>query len=118
MRIGFHSSQLGLRGTEIAMYDYAKYNRELLGNESVIIYPTESANNDIDVKIKFTKQFSLYGYYGIGTLFGDKIYHLYQGRVGVNVELFKNRCNQILEGHFDKSQMYSSLREFNGKVVD
>lgn len=59
-----------------------------------------------------------YGYYGIGTLFGDKIYHLYQGRVGVNVELFKNRCNQILEGHFDKSQMYSSLREFNGKVVD
>jgi hypothetical protein len=59
-----------------------------------------------------------YGYYGIGTLFGDRIYHLYQGRVGVNVELFKKRCNQILSGSFDKSEMHSSIKEFNGKVVD
>ena len=59
-----------------------------------------------------------YGYYGIGTLFGDRIYHLYQGRVGVNVELFKKRCNQILEGNFDKSEMHSFMKEFNGKVVD
>ena len=37
MKIAFHSNQLGLRGTEIALFDYAYYNRELLGNESIII---------------------------------------------------------------------------------
>ena len=37
LRIGFHSNQLGLRGTDVALYDYAWFNRELLGNQSVII---------------------------------------------------------------------------------
>lgn len=37
MRIAFHSYQLGERGTEICLYKYAKYNREILGNESIII---------------------------------------------------------------------------------
>jgi hypothetical protein len=37
MKVAFHSYQLGERGTEICLYKYAKYNREILGNESVII---------------------------------------------------------------------------------
>ena len=36
-KIAFHSYQLGDRGTEICLYKYAKYNREILGNESIII---------------------------------------------------------------------------------
>ena len=36
-KIAFHSNQLCLRGTEIALYDYAKYSEELLNNESIII---------------------------------------------------------------------------------
>ena len=36
MNIGFLSNQIGLRGTEVAMFDYAKYNEELLGNNSII----------------------------------------------------------------------------------
>jgi hypothetical protein len=36
-KIAFHSYQLGQRGTEVAMYKYAKYNQEILGNESVIV---------------------------------------------------------------------------------
>jgi len=48
MKIAFHSYQLGERGTEICLYKYAKYNREILGNESVIIStssrPMPSAN--------------------------------------------------------------------------
>ena len=38
MKIGFHTNHLSLRGTEIAVYDYALHNQELLGNESVIFY--------------------------------------------------------------------------------
>jgi len=37
MKIAFHSYQLGERGTEICLYKYAKYNKEILGNESIII---------------------------------------------------------------------------------
>lgn len=37
MKIAFHSNQLSLRGTEVAIYDYARYNEELLGNESIIL---------------------------------------------------------------------------------
>jgi len=37
MKIAFHSNQLSLRGTEVALYDYARYNEGLLGNESIII---------------------------------------------------------------------------------
>lgn len=33
----FHSNQLGDRGTEICLYKYAKYNRDILGNRSIII---------------------------------------------------------------------------------
>ena len=62
MRIGFHSEQLGIRGTEVALYDYAKYNRELLGNESIILYPSNASSNDPSIKVKFSKQFSVYGY--------------------------------------------------------
>jgi hypothetical protein len=36
MRIAFHSNQLSLRGTEVSMYDFGKYNEEILNNESVI----------------------------------------------------------------------------------
>jgi hypothetical protein len=35
--VAFHSYQLGERGTEIHMYNLAKYNQEILGNESIII---------------------------------------------------------------------------------
>lgn len=37
MKISFHSNQLGLRGTEVSLFNYARYNEEVLGNESIII---------------------------------------------------------------------------------
>jgi hypothetical protein len=55
MKIAFHSEQLAYRGTEVAMYDYAKYNEEILGNESIII-----ANADpklLPAYDKFKKRF-------------------------------------------------------------
>ena len=37
IKVAFHSYQLGKRGTEDALYKYAKYNKEILGNESIIV---------------------------------------------------------------------------------
>ena len=44
MKVAFHTNQMCLRGTEIAIYDYAKYNREFLNNESIIFC---NANNEL-----------------------------------------------------------------------
>lgn len=59
MKIAFHSNQLGIRGTEIALYDYAYYNREILGNESVII---SDANADLTTLDKFKLEFEVFLY--------------------------------------------------------
>ena len=39
-KIFFHTNTICHRGTTTAILDYAKYNQELLGNESIIVYPT------------------------------------------------------------------------------
>jgi hypothetical protein len=33
IKIGFWSNQLGERGTDIALYDYAYYNQKIFGNK-------------------------------------------------------------------------------------
>ena len=37
LRVGFFANQLSLRGTEVAMYDYADLNETILGNQSIIM---------------------------------------------------------------------------------
>jgi hypothetical protein len=59
MKIAFHSNQLGIRGTEIALYDYALGNRDILGNESIII---SDANSDLSTLDKFRLQFPVFLY--------------------------------------------------------
>lgn len=39
MKVAFHSSYLGYRGTEVALMDYALGNQEVLGNESLFLMP-------------------------------------------------------------------------------
>lgn len=38
MKVLFHTNTLNYRGTTVAVTDYAKYNQDILGNESVIVY--------------------------------------------------------------------------------
>ena len=38
MKILFHANTLNFRGTTVAVNDYARYNEEILGNESIIAY--------------------------------------------------------------------------------
>jgi glycosyltransferase involved in cell wall biosynthesis len=42
VRILFHAEQLNYRGTTNSILDYAHYNQEILGNESVIVYSRET----------------------------------------------------------------------------
>ena len=61
MKIGFHTQTISLRGTEIALYDYAFHNQALLNNESIIFYKSQS-KVDADVLNKFQAQFHVVAY--------------------------------------------------------
>lgn len=50
-----------------------------------------------------------YGYYGIGTVFVDQIYHLFQSRTAENIELFVKRCDELLEKKLDLSSFKSCV---------
>lgn len=58
MRIAFIENHLNVRGTSVAMYDYAHFNETLLGNESFIITrPYHMVANNIDVDENIYKKF-------------------------------------------------------------
>jgi hypothetical protein len=57
MKIIFHANQLSIRGTEVALYDYAHFNEVFFGNESIIIAPKNAFFNDKQTIFKFSKRF-------------------------------------------------------------
>lgn len=57
MNVLFHDNQLCVRGTSIALYDYARYNEEILGNNSFIAFDRNSRFNDVPAIEKFMKRF-------------------------------------------------------------
>lgn len=67
MRVLFHANTLNYRGTTVAVTDYARYNQEILGNESVIAY-NDSLGYDKDmgseqaVVDSLKKSFNVIGY--------------------------------------------------------
>ena len=62
VKIAFHDNQLCERGTTISLYDYALYNRTILGNESIIFYDGLDKRNVPEVIEKFKKEFKLFPY--------------------------------------------------------
>jgi hypothetical protein len=59
MKILFHTNQLNLRGTTTAILDYAKYNQEILGNESIICYDETNPWNESGVYDEIKKTFNV-----------------------------------------------------------
>ena len=59
-----------------------------------------------------------FGYYGIGTVFANSVYHLYQGRYQQNADLYKLRCEQVVSGTFTTDGMFSSADFYQGKICN
>lgn len=67
MRVLFHTNTLNFRGTTVAITDYAKYNQEILGNESVIVYNSSlgyerDMGSEQFIVDELKKQFNVVGY--------------------------------------------------------
>lgn len=67
MRVAFWDNQLCERGTSVAVFDYAFYNKYLLGNESIIFYEKKNVYNVNKVITKFENTFpdDVYGVFSI-----------------------------------------------------
>ena len=67
MRTLFHTNTLNYRGTTVAVRDYARYNQEILGHESVIAYCKTNGiekdmGNEYAVIEALEKEFQVVGY--------------------------------------------------------
>lgn len=68
MKIALHDNSLSLRGTTVAIYDWAFWLREYLELEPIIMYDTQHPANNNGVVNKFQKQFSVFGYSNISQI--------------------------------------------------
>ena len=67
MNILFHANTINYRGTTVAITDYARYNQEILGNESIIAYcktngTEKDMGNEQAVIDELSKEFKVVGY--------------------------------------------------------
>lgn len=81
---------------------------------------------ELRLKMNFPKTFqgvpqggiwrlSGYGYYGVGTVYDDKYYHLWQSRFKQNIELFQDTCECVLRGDLASiKRTYDCRSEYAG----
>lgn len=62
MKIAFHDNSLCLRGTTVAIYDWAYWTRHYLNVDPIIMYNLNNQHNDDGVIQKFSNQFPVFGY--------------------------------------------------------
>lgn len=104
-KIAFHSNQIGLRGTEVALYDYAYYNREILKNESIIV---SNKNSNLDALKKFESQFEVFLYDSPEEI--DKIVTdnnvdiFYAQKAGEKDNIFSTKCKNVVHAVFPNHQ--------------
>lgn len=117
MKIAFHSNQLGLRGTEVSLYDYAIGNRDILGNESIII---SDAKADLTTLDKFRAQFPVYLYNDFSEvekiIDQEKIDAFYIQKAGFNdgklVKNAKNLVHTVFKHNEPHGEVYAYISEW------
>jgi len=70
------------------------YELEEKGMTYKALYPTHYYNPPKEGLWRLNN----YGYYGIGTIFENSIFHLYQSRFSENAKLFDDVCKSIVKG--------------------
>jgi hypothetical protein len=67
-KIGFDAGLMSLRGTHIAIFDYALQNQKILGNDSIVFYDRRSEQFQPSVFQKFQREFRLVPYEQFSTV--------------------------------------------------
>jgi len=110
MKIAFHSNQLGERGTEVALYDYAYFNESLLNNKSIIISKKSSNLVSLD---KFKKRFKVFLYEDFSEVDGflekENANIFYAIKAGHKDGIAPKVCKTVVHCVFDVSEPHGDV---------
>jgi len=133
MNIAFFVRHFTERGTEVAIYDYAKFNKHILNNNSIFICFTETKQRSLGLptekysydkfKSKFTileindmqemtdiiKKYSLYFFYTLTHGGGNDIYQFNNKNIWGNCKTIKH-C--VFDTTYPESDFYISIADF------
>ena len=113
VKILFHDNCLSERGTTIALYDYAYYNKHYLKNESVITFQEGDERNIEEVIKKFDKEFILRPYKNFNEV--DKIVKelncdmFYIIKSGENDGKLSNFCKNLVHCVFNPNSPHGDV---------
>ena len=102
MLLGLHSKQLGERGSEVALYDYAEGAQSLLNHEVRIFVPADSPVILTGVKRRFEAKFEVILYTSPSDIVCDALYVIKRGRRGAvqsRVPELNHAFHQVDEPH-------------------
>lgn len=118
MKVAFHCNQLSLRGTEVAMYDYAHYNEVLLGNESIVLAknPKIWKYSDQPAIEKFQKRFKVF-FYNVPSeiekiLDDNNIDIFYAQKAGSIDEVVSSKRKTVIHAVFQQYQPHGNVYAF------
>ena len=115
----FHSNTLTVRGTEVALFDYADFNEKCLGNRSVVAFPKSGVSSESALK-KFQDRFDVVLYetqneldtaaksHGI-----DVCYFIKNGENdGLLVEGVKNVVHAVFQNYEPHGDVYAYVSDW------
>ena len=120
-------NKLTLRGTEVALFDYADYNEKILGNKSIIItrdYNIVKNEWDVDIQAynKFKSRFDVFYYNSQSDIdeivVNNKISHIFIEKAGAWDNLLSRYCKNIIHCVFDVSQPHGQVYTPIGQTIN
>jgi hypothetical protein len=119
MRILFHDNSITNRGTTVAILDYAKYNQELLNNESFIVYRNTDPYNDPSVIEYIKTKFPIYGYSTLDELYSicdslkiDLTYFIKYGFDDGILSNTKSAVHSVFQAYSPHGNSYAYISEW------
>ena len=110
--IAFHTPQIDVRGSCVALFDYALYHEKLLNGKSLIIVPKNSKNDPLAIR-KYTNRFPVIFYKDkdhmerILTQFNCDI--LYCIKYGLNDGIYSQNIPTCIHCVFDMSESHGTV---------
>lgn len=113
VKIAFWDNCLNERGTSLALFDYAYYNKKLLGNESIIIFNSTNKETKANVIQKFQKEFPVFGVKHFGfvdnILVKEKCDIIYVIKSGENEGHISKKIKTVVHCVFNYSQPHGNV---------
>ena len=127
LTVAFLSNKLTLRGTEVAIFDYADYNEKILGNKSIIItrdYQKIKHEYDVDMLAynKFHSRFNVFYYANQddidNIIISNGASHLFIIKAGDWDGLISNKCKNIVQCVFSLNCPHGDVYTPIGQTIN